>query len=97
MVNAVIPMTPSAKDNSKRWSRDICLGCRHVTNPPHRRHDCPYREFPGWCAHGIPTAPLPIPKVALLTDENDDVSIVKGKVGPSINPNLSRLRLVWTP
>jgi hypothetical protein len=90
IVNAAVAMPPTAnanaQDKSKRWPKDMCLGCGHVTSPPHRRHNCPYREFSGWCATGIPTNPLPLPRVALLTDENDDVCIVKGKVGP---PNQS--------
>jgi hypothetical protein len=92
IVNAAVAVPPvananaNAQDKSKRWPKDMCLGCGHVTSPPHRRHNCPYREFSGWCATGIPTNPLPLPKVALLTDENDDVCIVKGKVGP---PNQS--------
>jgi hypothetical protein len=81
------PATETPVQPKRTWSRDMCLGCGHVTNPPHRRRNCPYRECQGWCAKGVPSAPIRLPTVAMLTDEDDNVCIVHGQVSVANNPN----------
>jgi hypothetical protein len=61
-----VPTTPLTDQPKRTWARDMCLGCGHITNPPHRRHNCPYRECQDWHAHGVPMAPIRIPPVARL-------------------------------
>jgi hypothetical protein len=65
--NARRPPSDINPNQVKRWPREMCLGCGHVTNPPHRRRDCPYRHCEGWQANGVPSAPISIPPVALCT------------------------------
>jgi hypothetical protein len=72
--------TSAAVQPRRTWPPNMCLGCGHVTNPPHRREACPYRNCPGWCARGIPTAPIPLPTVSLLTDDDNNVCTVRGAV-----------------
>ena len=47
------------------WNENLCLGCGHVSNPPHRRVNCPHKHLPGWRSRGAPPSP-PLAGVALV-------------------------------
>ena len=69
-----------AEQQIKRvWDRDVCLGCGHVSNPPHRRVNCPHKHLSGWRLKGPPPVP-PLPGVALVAKGVGDVCLVQGLV-----------------
>ena len=71
----------SSSPKSLRWPSDMCLGCGHVTSPPHKRRNCPHKGKVGWCADGVPAAPMVVPVVTC----SDSVSLIQGKVGPCLS------------
>ena len=62
-----------------KWSPNVCLGCGHVTNPPHRRVNCPHKSLRGWVAKGGPPSP-PLSGVSLIVKSWKDVCLVDGVV-----------------
>jgi hypothetical protein len=79
--------TPLSYQPKRTWARDMCLGCGHITDPPHRRRDCPYRECQDWHAHGVPVAPIHIPPVARLIDGGDNDCSVHAEAYVVTNSN----------
>jgi hypothetical protein len=69
---------PPAESKKPRWDANVCLGCDHVTTPPHRRVNCPHKNVQGWMARGGP--PSPLPGVALLARLFRDVCLLDGVV-----------------
>jgi len=78
----VSPAVPVARGPSAPWwPSEVCLGCGHATNPPHRRWQCPHRLLPGWCAKGGCNPPLVIPAgaaVAAIAPAIEDAVPVSG-------------------
>lgn len=69
----------------KLWDKDVCIGCGHKTNPPHRRANCPYSKLPGFCRHPkIAHKPISlqgqVSAVIAVVDSCDQVSTMKGFV-----------------
>ena len=71
--------------SSLQYPRDLCLGCGHKTTPPHFRKNCPHKSKPGWCAKGIPSAPMVLAALPAASSSSS-VAIVQGKVGSSVAP-----------
>jgi hypothetical protein len=69
--NLVAATAQNSRSTSKPQRRpaDMCLGCGHVTNPPHKRNNCPHKGKIGWCADGFPSNPMVVtvfsPKIIL--------------------------------
>ena len=62
------------------------LGLFSITSPPHIRRNCPHKDKPGWCAHGVPSGPIVLAavNVASSSDNNQQVALIQGKVGSNI-------------
>lgn len=86
-ISATPPSVPTSQSSPRpMWDRNMCLGCGHVTSPPHRRHNCPHKSCSGWLASGIPSRPISIrSSVAAISAATSQVSIVPGIIAPSVD------------
>ncbi len=52
----------------------MCIGCGHVTSPPHHRFECPYKHLPGYCAKGACTSPISLSDGARLCAVTEEIA-----------------------
>ena len=82
---SVSSQSAASQSSGSSWARDMCLGCGHVTTPPHRRAQCPHKSVSGWLATGVPRAPLRLPSrstVSAITHNCEKISVISGSIGP---------------
>jgi len=61
--------------HNKAATKNICFGCGHITNPPHKKADCPHKDKEGWGRRSVVDKPLTL---SLISSEN--IALIEAKV-----------------
>jgi hypothetical protein len=82
--NDTSTVTTASDRNQNLSVRNMCYGCGHITNPPHRRMDCPHKDEHGWCAIGIPKGPMILTSSSSSSKRDKSRAMVNAVMGPSL-------------